>query len=165
MKSPFQPGINTWYEYTLLGPRVTPIILGSFFDSIMICKIYRISYHSTATLGIMLVDDEPLFTTFELPWVGNTQNLSRIPFGYYPATRIISPRFGVTMKLDHVVGRTSILFHAGNTERDTKGCILLGMGFSKLHGQPAIKQSKLAMNKFRQLIEHVPRAEVWILDC
>lgn len=56
----------------------------------------------------------------------NQRNISRIPAGVYRARRHQSPTFGETFIVEDVKNRTFILFHPGNTEEDTDGCILLG---------------------------------------
>lgn len=42
----------------------------------------------------------------------------------------------------------NILFHQGNTEADSAGCILLGAMFGELNGQSAVLQSHLAFTDF-----------------
>lgn len=59
--------------------------------------------------------------------------------------------------LERVPGRSHILFHAGNTAEDTEGCILLGRGFGRVQGKPAITQSKQAMMWFMSLTDGYDR--------
>ena len=50
-----------------------------------------------------------------------------IPTGMYPVTLHLSPRFKHIMPLiQNVPGFDGVLFHAGNTVLDTRGCILVG---------------------------------------
>lgn len=57
----------------------------------------------------------------------NQTNISRIPSGLYVCRRTIYHRHGIeTFEVTDVPDRTRILFHVGNTEEDTDGCILLG---------------------------------------
>ena len=50
-----------------------------------------------------------------------------IPAGRYPVVVTWSPRFQRLLPLvTHVEGRSGIRIHAGNTVRDTSGCILVG---------------------------------------
>jgi hypothetical protein len=59
---------------------------------------------------------------------GNQRNISAIPAGEYLCKRTIYHRHGYeTFEVCDVPGRTRILFHPGNTEEDSDGCILLGM--------------------------------------
>lgn len=70
---------------------------------------------------------------------------SCIPAGFYPCEPVLSPKFGATMGLRGVPGRSHILFHAGNRTEDTEGCILLARAFGQLDGRPAIVESQAAL--------------------
>ena len=51
-----------------------------------------------------------------------------IPPGRYPVTMAFSPHFQMMLAhVNNVPGRTDILIHDGNTEKDTEGCILVGL--------------------------------------
>lgn len=64
--------------------------------------------------------------TLELAWKDNKANLSCIPKGFYVVKQYISQKFGRCFKILNVLGRSDILIHAGNFNRDTHGCILVG---------------------------------------
>ena len=67
------------------------------------------------------------FYTLEEEDLQNRQNVSRIPAGTYKCVRTQYIKGGYeTFEITYVSGRTRILFHRGNTEEDTEGCILLG---------------------------------------
>ena len=65
-------------------------------------------------------------------WLGNKPQISCIPAGKYLCKRKVSPHFGETFEVTGVPGRGDILFHEGNTEENTQGCILLGLAFGSL---------------------------------
>lgn len=71
-----------------------------------------------------------IFTTLERPYLNNQRNISAIPAGLYRLTKHISPKFGRCFWVHDVPNRSSILIHAGNTVNDTRGCILVGQGYS-----------------------------------
>lgn len=50
------------------------------------------------------------------------------------------------------VRRSAILFHAGNRDRDTRGCILVGMTRGVVGGEPGVLDSRVAMERLRDLI-------------
>jgi hypothetical protein len=52
----------------------------------------------------------------------------------YEAHQYSSPRFGATLWLKDVRGRSEILVHAGNFLSDTAGCILVGDELTDLDG-------------------------------
>jgi hypothetical protein len=54
-----------------------------------------------------------------------------------------------------VPNRSDILFHAGNTKNDTRGCILLGLMFGTLGTQAAILSSRSAMAAFLTALKDV----------
>jgi hypothetical protein len=56
------------------------------------------------------------------------KGVTAIPSGAYKVTLENSPRFGPdTISVHGVEGFSFIRIHAGNSEADTEGCILLGM--------------------------------------
>lgn len=54
------------------------------------------------------------------------------------------------------VPRSAILIHAGNTDEQTLGCILVGMRRGELNGEPALLESRVAMEALRNLIGNDP---------
>lgn len=52
------------------------------------------------------------------------------------------------------VPRSAILFHAGNVDEHTQGCILVGMHRGMMNGEPAVHESRMAMDRMRDLIGH-----------
>ena len=50
------------------------------------------------------------------------------------------------------VARSAILIHAGNVDDHTRGCILLGLRRGELSGEPAVLDSKAALEALRDLV-------------
>ena len=103
-------------------------------------------------MGVLLQNGTPFAVTLERPWMNNQQNVSCIPDGMYACERIESPKFGETFRLINVSGRSHILFHKGNIDDDTHGCILVGESFEPLSGEPAIRASKKGFKEFMELL-------------
>lgn len=80
----------------------------------------------TATFGMFYHEDVLICETLELPWRQNHVEVSCIPEGTYFMGPYSSPHFEEAILIDPVPGRTGILIHAGNTTKDTHGCILVG---------------------------------------
>ena len=72
-----------------------------------------------------------------------------IPAGTYRVTLHDSPRFGRVPLLHGVPGFTDILIHAGNTAKNTQGCILVG----QRRGPASLEQSRLALAALLPKIE------------
>ena len=50
------------------------------------------------------------------------------------------------------IPRSAVLLHAGNIDDQTRGCILPGLGRGVVNGEPAVTQSKAAMEELRDII-------------
>jgi len=119
--------------------------------------IYRVSSNEENTLGVLLYDAQPFAVTLELPLIfadnGNTSpNVSCIPTGHYHCVRTDSPRFGDTFEVTKVPGRSHILFHKGNTPKNTKGCILVAESFTTIGGASGIGQSSVGFSEFMEIL-------------
>lgn len=92
-------------------------------------KLIRVSTCEDGTFGVLIDGAMPFALTLEPPWVDNAKDISCIPPGEYYCESINSVKFGYTFKVQDVPDRTNILFHRGNWEKDTKGCICIGEQF------------------------------------
>lgn len=114
--------------------------------------LVRVESLSTVTRGILLVNSMLFCMTLENPWRDNQHDISCIPEGKYTLIRHSSRRFGETYKFLSVPDRDNIIIHQGNTAEDTRGCVMLGMEVGTLNGNAAVLQSKVAMDRFRNLL-------------
>ena len=126
----------------------------------------RIAQNDDGTFGV-LIDGmvTPFALTLENRWRNNEKNISCIPEGWYICKRIISPRFGETFQITEVPGRSHILFHWGNLDDDTQGCVLLGEEFGVLGGETAILSSKRAFKEFMTRLDGLDKFAlnvVWV---
>jgi len=99
------------------------------------------------TLGCMTIEglNHPIFTN-ELAWKFNQKEISCIPEGCYIVKPHHSEKFGNCFKVLDVPNRSDILIHVGNTEKDTKGCILVGLQCGTLRDEEAVLSSRIARN-------------------
>jgi len=115
-------------------------------------------YTNFQTLGRMVVFDgykvRLQILTLELPDLGNQKNISCIPEGEYEVHKIYSPKFGKCFHVQDVPGRSEILIHKGNYNKDTRGCILVGMGHADINedGNLDVIESTHAMNKLLNIM-------------
>lgn len=126
----------------------------------MVFSLKRVAYTKDGTFGVLLFGNTPFAVTLERPWLGNRRNVSCIPEGEYTARRCRksaeyhwkdSPKFGDTFVVQDVPGRSHILFHKGNLDDDTHGCILIGEQFGVLGDSAGILQSGAGFAEFKML--------------
>lgn len=126
--------------------------------------VLRVELSEEHTIGILYVDGEVVCWTMELPWRGNKKNVSCIPPGMYVATKIASEEYGHTLWVDGVPGRSDIIFHIGNSVKDTRGCILLGSTPGYVEGKRWVFKSTAAMTSFREAIHSIPMGGIVTVD-
>lgn len=117
------------------------------------------------TIGELFVDDVPFtFTLEDLPQPKKKAGETRIPAGLYrvvlsespaaKAGKLWSPHEkGLLPLLVDVPGFSGIRIHAGNTEQDTRGCILVGSwrGGEFLHNSRDALASLMDMLEIAQI--------------
>lgn len=113
--------------------------------------------------------------TLEEEDADNRPGESLIPAGTYTCRRTIYHRHGIpTFEVTNVLDRTRILFHSGNTEEDTAGCILLGESMGPLEVEDeesgvlrpklAVLSSRAAFDRFMERLESVAEFRLEITD-
>lgn len=119
-----------------------------------IVKIVRIETHpEEGTFGVMTVNGSASFLTLEPYSRDNISRVSCIPTGQYICKRYSSEGFPNTFNVTNVAHRNNILFHTGNIDDNTLGCIILGSEFGFLKGKRAVLESRKAFDKFMNMLE------------
>jgi len=126
--------------------------------------LVRVREYKGETYGVLEVDGRPRFVTLELSWKNNARNISCIPVGKYICLEHESPNFGWTYLVTNVPGRSDILFHAGNTAADTRGCILVGSSYASDVTAHGISKSKIAFDKFVRLLRNEKQIELIVTE-
>jgi len=108
--------------------------------------LIRDTFTDESTIGELFLNGERFCDTLELPYRDNQRSVSCIPTGSYKV-RMRYPRESATRDYLHLLvqevkDRSYILFHKGNTAKDTRGCILVGQGSQ----QDIVQNSALAMD-------------------
>lgn len=104
---------------------------------------------SDGTFGVLWHEGMlPFCVTLERKWLNNKKGESCIPSGEYLCKRVTSPKFGNTFEVTGVQGRSEILFHKGNIDEDSHGCIIVGEQFGELKNKTAVLASGLAFDEF-----------------
>jgi hypothetical protein len=117
-----------------------------------IATLTRTDTGPDGTFGILNIENKFLCLTLEPPDNGNQKDKSCIPVGEYKVKPFISHRFKKVYKIMNVPKRSGILFHKGNTIKDTTGCILLGFRQGVLGDLLAILDSATAFMLFERVI-------------
>ena len=99
-------------------------------DKVVSLVLIRDTFSKESILGKLYLNDEMFCDTLELPYKDNKRSISSIPVGEYNV-RLRYPRESATRDYIHLLvkdvkDRNYILFHIGNSAKDTRGCILVG---------------------------------------
>jgi len=108
--------------------------------------LIRDTFTDKSVMGELFVNGERICDTLELPWRDNKRSVSCIPAGEYKV-RFRYPRESATRDYLHLLikdvpNRDYILFHRGNTAKDSRGCVLVGFA----NQQDFVHNSTLAMD-------------------
>jgi hypothetical protein len=108
--------------------------------------LIRDTFTKKSVIGELFLNGERFCDTLELPYKDNQRSVSCIPAGQYKV-RLRLPRESATRDYIHLLvqdvpNRDYILFHRGNSAKDTRGCILVGQGSQ----QDVVHNSTLAMD-------------------
>lgn len=133
----------------------------------------RVALTETETFGVLIRADTgyPFAVTLEREWDNGSNRKSTderpgacILPGEYHAMRVNSPKFGNTFEVVKVPNRSKILFHAGNINADSRGCILVGHGFDPVKGRQGIVSSKKEFDEFLAMQANVMGFTLTILN-
>jgi hypothetical protein len=125
-------------------------------------RVDRFEHGKEETIGRLYIDNEYYCFTLEDQYRAvKVKGDTRIPAGTYKVGLVnspsFSPKYGHEMLwVKDVPGFTGILIHCGNTDKDTAGCLLVGMRL----GQRSILDSRVAYKKIYPIIsEAIKRKE------
>lgn len=128
-------------------------------------NLQRIVKDKAYTLGKLRIDGEEFCHTLEPRWrspeARKVPGRTAIPAGRYPVVITLSPKFKQWLPLLlHVPNFEGIRIHAGNTVKDTKGCILVG----ECQEKGVLSDSRLWLDRLKQrIVDAKERGEgVWI---
>ena len=108
--------------------------------------LIRDMFSDESTVGELFLNGERMCDTLELPYRDNQRSVSCIPAGQYKV-RLRYPRESATRDYLHLLvqdvkDRSYILFHRGNSAKDSRGCVLVGQS----RKQDFVGNSTLAMD-------------------
>lgn len=126
-------------------------------------------------LGCLFMEDgEMIAVTMEHAYESGVEGYApKIPAGTYRCVRgmhRLHKAGGLTEPFDTfevtgVAGHTGLLFHKGNFNRDSQGCILVGEAFADIDqdGYQDVTQSGVAFTKFMALQDGVDEFELRVV--
>lgn len=127
-------------------------------------RIVRYSEIEDGMFGVMTYNGDPFSMCLEPNDRGNGRN-SCIPPGVYRCKRHSGPKYKNTWEITGVPGRSAILFHIGNIEDNSLGCILLGKSLGSVRNKLAVVTSSNTFNKFMAVSERCSELHLTITEC
>lgn len=135
----------------------------------MIYTLERTIMNERGTLGMLKGPGIPTLFTLEEPWKNNQRRISCIPAGTYQCVPHAwgadrdKFHFKQVWRLEKVPGRIGVLIHAGNSLKDTEGCILVGrvasgMGLGESRNAIADLRKAIGEKSFTLVITEAPNA-------
>lgn len=112
---------------------------------ITIVDLIRLEKSEQGLIGVLRIVGALFCVTLEL----DTTFLKQ---GCYHCKRFHGTKWPDTFEIE-VPGHTEVLFHAGNTEADTRGCVLLGSSVGKLKGDRAVLNSGATFRQFMDALK------------
>jgi hypothetical protein len=113
------------------------------------------------TKGTFLVDGKLQCFTLEPYHRMNRVNVSSIPAGQYYCKPYSSGKYPDTWEVTGVDGRSKILFHTGNTDEDSSGCIILGSEVD----DNGVLESRKAFERIKKIIPAHKTFRLTIKEC
>ena len=108
--------------------------------------LIRDTLNDVSTMGKLFLNGEEFCNTLELAWKDNQRSISCIPAGEYDVRLRLPSESGsrnyVHLLIQDVPNRDYVLFHRGNTAKDSRGCVLVGQS----RKQHFVGNSTLAMD-------------------
>ena len=127
----------------------------------MKARIVRLENTEQGVLGSLVIDGSIFCFTLQ---PDPTDTHFSIPVGNYLCRRFHGTKWTNTFEII-VPGHTALLFHAGNVEDNSEGCILLGATVGKLKGNRAVLNSGDTFKSFIERTAGVDTFPLEIVNC
>ena len=112
-------------------------------------QVYRLKRYLISNKAILGVlndsQNNEICKTLENPYLDNKPYISSIPCGIYHCKEFNGVKYKNVWEILNVAGRSSILFHNGNTSKHTKGCILVGQAYGFIKDDIAVLNSQTTL--------------------
>jgi len=111
----------------------------------MTFQLKRVAILNDGAFGVLLHNGVPFAVTLERTYEGNT---TKIGNGFHECSRSRYHKGGYDTYEIEVPGHSRILFHKGNTELHSDGCILVAESYAVMGDKPGIAFSAEGFNEF-----------------
>lgn len=114
-------------------------------------QLVRVAVLDDGAFGVLKYKGVPFLCTLERTYEVDGLQKIKIPSGRYRCTATVfhtaKPDPYRTFEIMDVPNCSRILFHIGNDEEDSEGCVIVGDSFGP-HDQPSVRRSLLGFQKF-----------------
>ncbi len=124
-------------------------------------RIVRVEKSEDGIIGVLTIDGKA--DCFTMQPDERDVHFS-IPVGNYACRRFSGRKWQDTFEII-VPKHSALLFHSGNTEENTEGCILLGEEVGELIGKRAVLASGKAFKEFMKKMGADQAFNLVIVDC
>lgn len=107
-------------------------------------RLVRLEKSDQGLVSTLVIDGRVICFALEL-------DTTFIKPGCYECNRYHSEKYPDTFEI-MVPGHSKVLFHIGNTEQHTKGCVLLGQEVGYIDGKRAVTESGNAFTDFMKVM-------------
>lgn len=124
----------------------------------MLLILTRTEFGPDGIFGVLHTEDYDFVahTLEHAYWHPGEGWIAKIPFGEFQCMRGTHQLAGgapfETFEVTGVAGHSGLLFHCGNVDKDSEGCILLGTAETDAGGQHIVTASRQAFGRFMELM-------------
>lgn len=115
-------------------------------------SLKTVSILPDGAFGVLLHDRVPFAVTLERTYDDGT---IKIPPGVHKCQRSRYNKGNYDTFEIEIEGRSRILFHKGNTELHSEGCILVAESFAMFGGKPGIAMSGEGFSEFMRRVDNI----------
>lgn len=131
-------------------------------------SIVRVAIRSDGAYGVLLHGGLPFAVTLEKtyqPLSGIGRQEVKIPVGRHRCVSTFYYKGGYSTYEIMVPGHSRLLFHKGNIEAHSEGCVLVGESFASIAGTPGIASSAVGFAEFYERARALPGFDLDVRDC
>ena len=126
-------------------------------------QLKRVAIHEYGAFGVLLKNNIPFAVTLERTF--EPDNHTVVPTGMVLCKRSHYYKGGYPTYELQIEGHSRVLFHRGNLEQHSVGCILVAESFAVFGDKPGVSDSKHGFAEFMILAKGVPEFNIEVFNC